>query len=81
MEVQSIGVGAMGVNIVIARKKARNTKIDLGFEEPYSLPPSGGSRKAITLRGEGACHAFSKRKLKKVKGSLVGPTGPAWRKS
>ena len=27
----------------------RNTKNELGFEEPHSLPPSGGRRKAITL--------------------------------
>ena len=41
-------------------EKARPTKIDLGFEEPHSLSPSGERRKAITLRGEGARRTYSK---------------------
>ena len=41
-------------------KNTRNTKIDCGFEEPHSLPPSEGRRKAITLRGEGAHHPRSR---------------------
>ena len=46
------------------RKETRATQqIDLGFEEPYTFPPLGGRRKAITLRGEGDHHTHSKYKL------------------
>ena len=33
-------------------ENTRNTKIDLGSEEPHSLLPSGGRRKAIPLQRE-----------------------------